>query len=680
MSAIRLNLLGEFQCLGSDGNPLAISLAKEQGILAILALSKGSICSRSRIIDLLWSSRGEEQGRTSLRQSLYSLKKTFGNKAGSVLQIDRKRIGLNSDLVETDVGELWELINSKDGKAPEKALALYKGDLLESLVIRDREWDDWLIQERENLRSKLADILCKLIDRHIVESNPDRLIDVGHRLVELDPFREEGHRALMRGYAENNQRALALKQFERCRELLQRELNTGPAAETNKLFTQVKDGMPVGIQSDGRGRSDAPVSPPSPEAAAVVEQLPRTAPLTDMPSIIIMPFVNASDDHEQEYLARGITDNIIIALTPFKELFVFAYKTSMASKGVIEAPVDAYQKLGAHYVLEGSVFRAKDRIRVTARLVDAQVGRHLWAQNYDREFSDLLTLQDEITEYIVTSLIGTVEETDRLRALQKKPEQLAPYDYVLKGRVLLNEYTRTGELQARECFQKAIDLDANFAPAYAGMASSYLHEYEATWCKHPDRATERVFEYANKALELDNTNIMGRYALASIYYYGGEFERAALEIEQAITVNPNDYHNVCAKGWFLTYSGHLQEGLQCSSEAMRVNPFAADGCLETIGIGEYLSGNYSQALLAYGKCKSNSSYKLAGMAACYAQLGRMEEATRIVQEFTAVAETDPQHESWHAYWNRLYKFKNPIDREHLLDGLKKAGIPVSLDS
>ena len=194
MSAIRLNLLGEFQCLGSDGNPFEISLAKEQGMLAILALSKDSKCSRSRIIDLLWSSRGEEQGRTSLRQSLYSLKKTFGNNADNVLQIDRKHIALNPGRVISDVAQFLELITSSKIEDLENAVPLYKGELLEGLIIRDQVWDEWLSLEREGLGSKIAELLGSLIDRYTTESRPQKLIDSGRRLVELDPLQEQGHR------------------------------------------------------------------------------------------------------------------------------------------------------------------------------------------------------------------------------------------------------------------------------------------------------------------------------------------------------------------------------------------------------------------------------------------------------------------------------------------------------
>ena len=138
-------------------------------------------------------------------------------------------------------------------------------------------------------------------------------------------------------------------------------------------------------------------------------------------------------------------------------------------------------------------------------------------------------------------------------------------------------------LKRASVFLKAIDQDPQYAPAYAGMAVSYAFEYLGIWCEHSEQVSKNMIEYGNKALQLDKTNIMARYALAFAYFWGGEYERAALEIEQAIECNPNDYHTVCLKGWILTYSGQLQEGLQCTTDAMRSNPFAADSCLEIIG-------------------------------------------------------------------------------------------------
>ena len=192
--------------------------------------------------------------------------------------------------------------------------------------------------------------------------------------------------------------------------------------------------------------------PPTSGVAEAVEQLPHIAPDSDKPRILIMPFVDASIDGGQDYFTRAITDNIITVLTSFKELFVFANNTSMAMNGVTGGTEGACEQLNARYVVEGSVQKTQDRIRITARLIDAQQGQHLWAQNYDRNTDDLLAVQDEITKLIISSLIGKVEETDWQRAQQKTQVQLLPYDLVLKGRVSMNDYSREGVLEARQCF------------------------------------------------------------------------------------------------------------------------------------------------------------------------------------------------------------------------------------
>ncbi len=267
MGSIRINLIGEFQCFDADGQPLNIATAKDQGLVAILTLSEGARCSRSRIIELLWSTRGEDQAMASLRQSLWSLKKALGNNADELLQVDRKRISINTDEVKTDIAEFQTLIDSSNTKALAQAMSLYRGDLLEGLVIRDSEWETWLDLERESLRANMTEVLNTLIDHYSAESNTRQLIDTGRRLLALDPFQEKGHRALMRGYAENNQKALALKQFGRCRELLQRELNTAPAPETQTLFKRIQSGEINAVAGDEPNplATDTPVQTNEPE-------------------------------------------------------------------------------------------------------------------------------------------------------------------------------------------------------------------------------------------------------------------------------------------------------------------------------------------------------------------------------------------------------------------------------
>ena len=459
-----------------------------------------------------------------------------------------------------------------------------------------------------------------------------------------------------------------------------------PVTQVSDKLTKLDDDCAhaTSVNSNGSEFVKLNESIPVPESieksiTTVLNQLPRTAPQDNKPSLFIMPFINNSDDRGQDYLVKGITDNIIIALTRFQELFVFAYKTSAASEGVIDTAASAYKQLGVNYVVEGSIQRSPDRIRISASLIDARENRHLWAQNYDRKPDDFIIIQDELAELIVSSLVDTIEKTDGQRAHKSSNAQLATYDLVLKGRVLLYEYTQEGEMAARECFQTAIELDSSYAPAYAGMAVSFDHEYCETWCKDPEQANARAYEFACKAVKLDGTNIMGLYALAEAYYLRGEHERAVIEIERAIENNPNDNRNVCSKGEYLTFSGQFEAGRQCSLEAMRTNPLAADNCLKVVGIGEYLSGNFDQALIAFSKVKRNSLFKLGCIAACYAQLGRTAEATRICKEFFILAGgADAEIDDWKDYWIRTCPFSDPHDREKLLAGMQKAGIPVKI--
>ena len=206
------------------------------------------------------------------------------------------------------------------------------------------------------------------------------------------------------------------------------------------------------------------------------------------------------------------------------------------------------------------------------------------------------------------------------------------------------------------------------------MAASYAYEHLMTWCESAEQVREHMHKYATRALELDRGDILGHYSQALYYYWIGEYEQSAYEIEQAVVNNPNDYHMVCAKGWILTYTGQLQEGLQCTVAAMRTNPLGADFCLEIIGTGQYLAGDYDQALLAFSKIRSNGFHKLGGLAACYAQMGRMEEASRIGQQIADIVDSDPQQQDWQDFWNRVYRFRNEDDHAHFVEGMRKAGI------
>lgn len=234
--------MGEFQYISVDGEDREISLAKDIGVVAVLTMSKDFSCSRSRIIDLLWSDRCDEQGRASLRHSLWSLKKILNRNSVDLLQTDRKRVSLNPDLCSFDWYEFLQLGESTELVDLERAISLCRGELLEGLVIRDAEWEEWLGLERERLQLKYAEILFALSEHYFAEGDARNLIHTGRRLIDHNPLCEEGHRALMGGYSMDHQKSLALKQYERYRDIIRTELNSNPEPRIREFYESIRNG------------------------------------------------------------------------------------------------------------------------------------------------------------------------------------------------------------------------------------------------------------------------------------------------------------------------------------------------------------------------------------------------------------------------------------------------------
>ena len=405
----------------------------------------------------------------------------------------------------------------------------------------------------------------------------------------------------------------------------------------------------------------------------------RRAP-SDKPSVAVLPFDNTSGDPEQVYFSDGITENIITGLTRFRDLFVIAAKSSLAVRNKAKNVQQIGRELGVAHIVEGKLLKAGSRVRITVQLTDSWSGHRVWAERYDRELDDIFAVQDEITRVIVTTLAGRIEEADYRKAANKPAKYMAAYDYLLRGRQCLNLYTKEGEHEAQRHFRRALELDPDYAAAYAGLATSYIHEHVSGWSEAPREALDHAYEHAQKAVAMDDTDSTAHYALASARYHMNQHDLAKTEIERAIVLNPNDYHNICTKGWFLTSSGELSEGTVCLREAMRFNPFAPNSCLLGIGLAEYTAHRYEAAIDAFGK--ATSWVKFAWLAACYAQLGRDEQARAAAEEVLRSATTELANpsgndvEGWRAFWARQTRFQNPDDFEHLLEGLRKAGLPA----
>jgi adenylate cyclase len=405
-------------------------------------------------------------------------------------------------------------------------------------------------------------------------------------------------------------------------------------------------------------------------------------PLPGGPSVAVLPFENKSGDPDQSYFSDGLTGNIITGLTRFRGILVIGEKSILIARERSNDLSEIGRALGVAHIVEGSVRKFGNRVRVKVQLVDAASGQHLWAENYDRALDDIFAVEDEITAIIVGTLAGQIEQVGLRHAKKRPAVELAAYDYVLKGRQCLNRYSKEGEFEARRHFEKALELDPEYASAFAGLSVSFGHEYWGNWSNARDEALERAYSLAQTAVALDETDGQALYALAGACYYRDQHELAEVHINKAIELNPNDYHNVCMKIFLLAATDRSSESISCATESVRLNPLAPDHCYFGIGIAEYVDGRYEEALAAFGKVVGWGLLRPAWIAACYAQLGQDDQARAAASEVRGLAPTDPgvpdedEIERWQAYWTRVSKFKDPEHRKRFFEGLRKAGLPA----
>ena len=408
------------------------------------------------------------------------------------------------------------------------------------------------------------------------------------------------------------------------------------------------------------------------------ESMQATLPLPDKPSVAVLPFANVSGDPLQEYFSSGITDGIIGGLTRFRGLFVVAGKSSAAVHDL--GLKGAGRSLGVAHVVEGTVLKIGGRLRVTARLVDAASGRHLWAENYDREQGDVFALQDDITKMIVVALAGHLEEAGRHLAARKSVEDMAACDFLLRGRHCMKRGTREGTLEARDYFERGLRIDPEFAALCACLADTYVIEYESVWTDARAKAIELAFRFAERAVALDPADSATWHALAWAQLAKKQYELSMISIEQAIALNPNEYDNLCNKGWCLALMGETSDGIACLNEAIRINPLGAVDCHVGKGIAEYTARRYDLAVEALGRVPGMAMLKHACLAACYAQMGRMGEAFASAEIAKDLARAElviaggSELEPVIKYLGAVLHFRNPENFEHLLKGLRMAGM------
>jgi TolB-like protein/class 3 adenylate cyclase/Tfp pilus assembly protein PilF len=328
-------------------------------------------------------------------------------------------------------------------------------------------------------------------------------------------------------------------------------------------------------------------------------------PLPDKPSIVVLPFVNMSNDPEQDYFSNGITEVLTSDLSRIANLFVIARNTAFTYKGKASNVQEVGKELGVRYVLEGSVQRAGEQVRIVAQLIDTTTGGPLWSQRFDRPFADIFALQDEIVKKIMTTLKlqFTVQEQGYL--VRKHTDNLEAYDSLLRGIEPFWRYTKEAHAQARQMFENAIALDPQYAEAYARLSFIYYREWFLRWSMVP-QTLERAFELAQQAVALDDSLPLAHSILSQVYTQKRQYDQAIAEGERAIALDPNNTDSYQWQANVLNFVGRPAEALQMIEQAMRLNPRYPPFYLFELGWAYTSMGRYTEAITTLREFLSRS--------------------------------------------------------------------------
>ncbi len=396
----------------------------------------------------------------------------------------------------------------------------------------------------------------------------------------------------------------------------------------------------------------------------------QAVPAAARASIAVLPFANQSDSPADDYFSDGISEDLITALGRFSGIDVMSWNAVAPYKGQAVAAERLAQDLPVRYVVDGSVRRSGDKIRVTARLSDAERGILLWSERYDAALDDVFAVQDDITRRIVNTLAVRVSDLEQERASAKPTDNLDAYDYYLRGRQEFRQFTPPGNRRAREMFERAIELDHDYADAYAALGWTYSKAADMGWTEWPDEALERAHDLAQAALRRDPSDELAHVLLAVFHTYHRRYELALAALERAREANPNYTAAYGERGWVLLLAGRWDEAIELLEEVFRFDPNPLPTTFHTLGTAYYFKERYDEVIVtledAIGRHPHHFPLHIV-LTAAYAAAGRMDDARRAA---AAVRHLHPFFEV--DFYGEA--FRDPAARERIRDDLRKAGL------
>ena len=402
---------------------------------------------------------------------------------------------------------------------------------------------------------------------------------------------------------------------------------------------------------------------------------PQTKPAESVLSIAVLPFDNMSAVPEHCYIGDGIAENIITDLSRFRDIAVIARNSSFAYKGKPTRIQDIRRDLGVNYVLEGSVQKAGDRIRVTAQLIEGESGKHLWAERYDRRVDDIFDVMDEITQTIVGTLATTYGGRLRKSASEKAsdagPTSSSAFDHFVRGMQELNKFTQESIPASIELFKEAIRQNPRYAKAHAKLAWGHLMMLSFGWADDEAATLKLAQDAADRAIWADESEAWSHWALAGCALMELKHDLMIDRMLRAIELNPSDADVLTDMGMFCSYAGKAEEGLAYALKGMRINPHHPDYYADQLGQIYFDAGKYAEAIRTFEGIRSlKTPSMLVYLAASHSALGQVIAARDVAAELLGM---EPQSTS--AYWTERIPYKLETDRAHMAENLRLAGLP-----
>jgi len=568
MSKLMLELVGCFGAWTGTGAAVSFPTKKAKALLAYLAAHPGAYHARSSLAALLWCDRGERQARGSLRQTLTYLRKALGPMGLQPLVVREDCVGIDPTSVTVDAAMLESLAAQGSPEALQAAGDLYRGEFLEGFDLREEPFNDWLRAERARLRELALQALKTLLAIHMAQGQLSRGLTVANRLLAMDPLQEQVHRSLIELHLRRGERALAVRQYQTCREILLRELGIEPDDETRRIWRCACGAAAI-------------------EAEALKSPTPMRG---NKPSIAVLPFESAAGGTDLCDLADRVTEEIIEGLSRVGWLFVNAHRFPPEIIGLWPLPSRPGEWPECRYLLKGKVRRVANRVRVMVRLIDTANDLHIWVEHFDRHASEVHDLQDPLSAYVIGAIEPRLRIAELRRAKLKPLDDLEPYDLVVRAMPHLSNVCREDSIVARRYLARAIEIDPQYAPALAHAAWCNGFSKLFGWSGDLETDVGEGLRLAERAIDSHphDPAVLRATAMATVILEGDQ-ERALRLADKALSIEPTSALGWAIRGWINIWDERIDPAYADFQRAQRLSPSDSWSFLTTLGLANTLT-------------------------------------------------------------------------------------------